>query len=155
MQIRLFQPEDTSVIMQLFYATVHRVNCRDYTPAQLAAWAPSDMDEVQWRARFSQPTTFVALLNQSIVGFCEFAPDGHIGCFYSHYQHQGQGVGTAMLQHVEQIAQTQRLQQLYTEASITAQSFFERHGFETLGAQQVERRGILLSNFKMRRALTY
>jgi GNAT superfamily N-acetyltransferase len=153
MQIRLFHPDDTPTLMQLFYETVHQVNCRDYSPEQLVAWAPPDMEEGQWRSRLSQPTTFVALFHEIIVGFCEFAADGHIGCFYTHYQHQEQGVGTALLEKVQGIAQQQQLRQLYTEASITARPFFEHHGFETLAAQQVARRGVLLGNFRMRKVL--
>jgi GNAT superfamily N-acetyltransferase len=153
MQIRAFQPADTPILMQLFYDTVHQVNCCDYTPDQLDAWAPQTMSEVDWRSRLSQPMTLVAVQNAEIVGFCELALDGHIGCFYCHYQHQGQGVGTALLDHIEAIARQQSIPRLYTEASITARPFFERRGFETLGAQQVRRQGIVLRNYTMQKIL--
>lgn len=36
-----------------------------------------------------------------------------------------------------------------THASITAKGFFEKRGYQVAKEQQVERRGILLTNYKM------
>ena len=38
-----------------------------------------------------------------------------------------------------------------THASITARPFFEKRGYQVVKEQQVERQGILLTNFVMRR----
>lgn len=35
MYIREYEPSDCPAMAVLFYDTVHRVNCRDYAPAQL------------------------------------------------------------------------------------------------------------------------
>ena len=54
MQIRLrrYRPEDCPLLGQLFYDTVHTVNAVDYTPEQLAAWAPELPDMEQWNRSF-------------------------------------------------------------------------------------------------------
>ena len=39
-----------------------------------------------------------------------------------------------------------------THASITARPFFERRGWHVVKEQQVERRGVLLTNFVMERS---
>ncbi len=39
MEIRSYAPSDIREMAALFYDTVHTVNARDYTPAQLDAWA--------------------------------------------------------------------------------------------------------------------
>ena len=39
--------------------------------------------------------------------------------------------------------------QITTYASITAKAFFEKRGYKTVRKQQVERNGILLTNFVM------
>lgn len=42
MKIRKYEIADTEQIVQLFYDTVQQVNIRDYTKAQVDAWAPAD-----------------------------------------------------------------------------------------------------------------
>lgn len=39
MYLRRYRPEDCPSMAALFFDTVHTVNARDYTPAQLDAWA--------------------------------------------------------------------------------------------------------------------
>ena len=44
MKIRTYEIGDTQKIIKLFYDTVREVNIRDYTKAQVDAWAPADID---------------------------------------------------------------------------------------------------------------
>jgi putative acetyltransferase len=111
------------------------------------------LDWSQLLAAFSSQWTFVAAEGPEVIGFCELERDGHIGCFYCHYQHQRQGVGSSLLKHVEAIALQHGIDRLQTEASITAKPFFERHGFQTLEAQCVERYGVMLLNYRMAKSL--
>ena len=46
--LRAFRAEDLAAVQHLFRDTVWHVNCRDYTPAQLAAWAPETFDAARW-----------------------------------------------------------------------------------------------------------
>ena len=48
MHIRTYQPSDCEEIAELFYRTVHSVNAKDYSPAQLDAWATGHVDLEQW-----------------------------------------------------------------------------------------------------------
>lgn len=43
-EVRPYVKRDAPEIARLFYETVHVVNRRDYTPAQLDAWAPEVPD---------------------------------------------------------------------------------------------------------------
>jgi putative acetyltransferase len=149
MHIRPAQFSDASVLTRLFYDTVHHVNCRDYSQEQVDAWAPTLTDRGHWQPQFLSQWTFVAEEGTKILGFCELERDGHIGCFYCHYQHQRQGVGSLLLQHLEAIALQRGIERLHTEASITAKPFFERWGFQVAQAQEVERHGVRLRNFVM------
>jgi putative acetyltransferase len=62
-------------------------------------------------------------------------------------------VGRAILAGLEAEAQRLGLRRLDLEASITAKPFFEACGWRTLAQQQVERRGQLLTNFRMEKEL--
>jgi len=139
--------------MALFIGSVRKVASRDYDPDQIMAWAPDVLDRDRWLARQGSRPTWVATISGEIAGFSDLEPDGHIDMMYVHADHQGRGVAKSLLLHIERVARVQGLGRLYTEASITARPFFERHGFGVISAQEVERRGQRLINYRMERRL--
>jgi putative acetyltransferase len=127
------------------------VACRDYTPAQIDAWAEVDRD--QWRQRRLSRPTWVALLDRAPVGFADLAPGGQLDMMYVHAAHQRIGVATSLLAAVEAAARAQRVEGLLTNASITGRPFFERRGFSVVSSQEVTVRGQSFSNFCMEKRL--
>lgn len=154
MLIRNYQPTDLPQLVQLFYNTIHQVNSRDYTPEQVAAWAPAVPDETAWQRRYETRIVFVAEDNGQVAGFAELEPIGHIDCFYCHHAYQGQGVGKRLYHRLEQEARSLHLDRLWVEASITAKPFFEHLGFQTLHENQVLRNQVILINYSMEKFLT-
>ncbi|NJM60719.1 MAG: GNAT family N-acetyltransferase [Oscillatoriales cyanobacterium RU_3_3] len=153
MRVRTYEIGDTQEIVKLFYDTVHEINLRDYTKAQVDAWAPADIDIESWTKSLSSKFTFVAEEGGKIAGFGELEANGHIDRFYCHKDFQRKGVGTQILEQIELQAKTSGMHKLFTEASITAKSFFESKGFTVLKQQEVERRGQKLVNFVMEKII--
>ncbi len=153
MNLRAFRPVDTPALIDLFRATVHAVNRRDYSPAQLAAWAPDEIDAAAWKERQSRNMTLVAECEGGIVGFAELTGEGHIHMLYVHKDHQGRGVATALLARLEACALAAGRAKLTTDASLTAEPFFARRGFHRSTEQVVERNGQKLRNFRMEKPL--
>ncbi|WP_016951950.1 GNAT family N-acetyltransferase [Anabaena sp. PCC 7108] len=151
--IREYRPSDTKMIMKLFYDTVHKINIHDYNQEQVNAWAEETMDYEFWHKRLQTKLPYVAENNDEIVGFGELDPDGHIDCFYCHSQYQRKGIGSKLLKHIENMAKSQEIKRLYAEVSITAKPFFQTHGFTIAKEQQVERRGVLFTNYLMEKYL--
>ncbi|MEG4942554.1 GNAT family N-acetyltransferase [Microcoleus sp. F4-D5] len=153
MIVRTYQICDTQKIIKLFYDTVHEVNIRDYTKAQVDAWAPADMDIESWTKSLSSKFTFVAEEGEKIAGFGELEANGHIDRFYCHQDFQRQGVGTQILAQITSKARNLGIKKLFTEASITAKPFFESKGFIVVKKQEVERRGQRFINFAMEKLI--
>ena len=78
-----------------------------------------------------------------IIGFADLAEDGYLDRLYVHRDWQGRGVATALCDALPDA----RL----THASLTARPFFEKRGWHVVREQQVERRGVRLTNFVMER----
>ncbi|MNV98503.1 putative N-acetyltransferase YafP [compost metagenome] len=76
-------------------------------------------------------------------------PQGHIERLFVHKNFQGQGVASALVVALETEARKLHLTEMSTEASITAKPFFKHMGFKVKESQNVERKGVLLTNFKM------
>ena len=130
---------------KLFYDTVHSVNAADYEPRQLVAWADGQVDLEAWDASFRAHRTLVAEEKGELIGFGDITADGYLDRLYVHRLHQRRGVATALCDRLEQLADGP----IVTHASITARPFFEKRGYRVVRRQQVERRGVLLTNFVM------
>lgn len=150
-QIRPYQIGEESQLRELYYHTIHQVNQQHYNAEQRAAWAPERYDENAWTMRIMQSEPFVALHNDTIVGFADVQPDGYIDFFFCHHAYQGKGVGKALMQHLLKTGKRQGIKRFYANVSLTAMPFFQHFGFNIVREQQVVVRGVALSNYLMER----
>lgn len=152
-EIRVFHKQDAEQVAQLFHQTVHEINIRDYSNAQIQAWAPEDIYFRNWAETCSARYTFVADAAGTIIGFGELEANGHIDCFYVHKTYQRCGIGNQIYQAIEAKALEIGLNRLFAEVSITAKPFFQHVGFSTVREQQVARRGEQFTNYVMEKFL--
>jgi putative acetyltransferase len=149
--IRPYRPSDLDVVIAIFQGAIREIASRDYAPAQIEAWA--QVDRAGWESRRLSRPTWVAVIGETIVGFSDLEPDGHLDMMFVHPARQGIGVASALLATAEAAARAQGLTAIFTHASITARPFFERRGFRVVAEQSVEKRGQRLTNFRMEKAL--
>ena len=148
-KIRHYCPEDVGAIVALFRDTVRRINIRDYSVEQVRAWAPDEIDGQRWADRLANRCCVIAEIDGVIVGFADLESDGHLDHLFVHADHQRRGVGAALLAALHGEAARRGIARLFTEASITARPFFERHGYRVLQEQVVVVRGVELVNYRM------
>ena len=146
MKLREYRSGDLREIADLFYQTVHTVNARDYTPEQLDAWADGNPDLEAWDASFQAHETLVAEEDGKIVGFGDLDRSGYLDRLYVHREHQGRGIASLLCGRLEELSEGDVVT---VHASVTAKPFFEKRGYRTVKEQQVNRKGILLTNFVM------
>ena len=145
MLIRKYQPSDCPRLAELFYQTVHEVNKQDYTKEQLNAWATGEVDLNAWNHSFLEHYTLVAVEGDEILGFGDIDETGYLDRLYVHKDHQREGIASRLCGKLEAHVSGN----IRTHASITAKPFFQNRGYKIIKEQQVERRGILLTNFVM------
>lgn len=151
LSIRPYAAADLDGIVAVFLAAVRETASRDYTREQIDAWA--QVDRELWAVRRLGRPTWVALVGQSLAGFTDLEPSGHLDMMYVHPAHQGRGGASSLLEYAEAAARTQGISRIFTEASITAQPFFLRRGFRAVGPNVVEVRGVRMNNFRMEKLL--
>lgn len=146
MHIRKYQTSDIGQIIGLFYETIHSVNAKDYSEAQLNAWASGNTDWREWDRSFLAHYSIVAVKRNVIVGFGDIDKTGYLVRLYVHKDHQRQGIATAICGALEQAVNVAKIT---THASITAVPFFTRKGYQVIKEQRVIRAGIALINYVM------
>ena len=149
MTLRDYTKTDCAELAELFYDTVHTVNAKDYTQEQLDAWATGKVNLEAWNESFQAHHTVVAEMDGKIVGFGDMDETGHLDRLYVHKDYQRRGVAAAICDALEQRT---KAAEFTTHASITARPFFEKRGYTVAREQQVERRGVWLTNFVMKKS---
>ena len=153
LKIRKFQIGDEPELRKLFFKTIRTVNIRDYSEAQVNAWAPEEYDQADWRNKMLSIEPFVAILDKKIVAYADLQADGYIKHFFCHADFQGKGLGKTLMQVLHDAALQQGCIRLYSHVSISAKGFFEHFSFKMLKAQHLEIRGQRLKNFVMEKHL--
>ena len=149
MLLRSYSEKDLKEILALFYDAVHLVAAKDYSPAQLDAWAPRLPDEERWRNSLSAHYALVAEEGGKIVGFADIDGTGYLDRLYAAADFQRRGVGGALADALEKYAFERGAEKISTYASLTAKPFFEERGYVAEARRSVERRGERLTNFSM------
>lgn len=182
-KLRKYVSADCAVLAALFYDTVHTVNAKDYTKAQLDVWATGQVDMEAWDKSFLEHNTVLAEIDGVIAGFADMDCTGYLDRLYVHKDYQHRGVASALCDRLETEALAasdkisaagdgscaasdkisaadnkkadikNRVFCFTTHASITARPFFEARGYSVIRGQQVERQGIFLRNYVMKKTV--
>src|SRR5690606_17866754 len=96
---------------------------------------------------------WVAETKGRLSGFCAWTLDGYLDLLFVGPEHVRLGVATALYGVAENDLRARGVQRVHTQASLTAQPFFRRHGFRLINHQIVHMRGVDLPNAVMEKLL--
>lgn len=137
----------------LFRDVVHSVNLRDYTQAQVDAWAPrGDSARSAVVSRLSEQFVVGVRAGGLLVGFGSF-DGGGIDMLYVREDYLRQGIASCILRRLEAKALAAGVDVMRADVSLTAMPFFERRGYRVVQRQVVKRRGVFLENAQMEKPL--
>ena len=140
MRLRRYRTEDLPILARLFGETVRQVNCRDYTLPQVEAWAAGEADLLTRDSWFQRLYTLVAEAGGRIVGYGNVEDTGYLDHLFVRWDCQGQGIGTALLEAVLDLADNwlmlHRVElEVYADNG-DAIRLYQRFGFETEGRKR-------------------
>ncbi len=128
--IRSYTSADLQSVVDLFTQTVHRISSAYYSPEEIEAWAPSKPNMDEWAERLSQSRVIVYEAEQQICGFGSINPETNtLELLYTHCDYQNQGIGSAIIDDLEQIALEYGCTELFLTTSATAWPFYQKRGY--------------------------
>ncbi len=102
-----------------------------------------------WVDRLGSGTVLVAEEGERMAGFTRLDEDGNIDLLYVDPAFERCGVATRLVEKLTEMAKNLGFRRLHADVSVTARPFFEAQGFEVVEGQSVERRGVVLRNYRM------
>lgn len=146
---RPYRAEDLPQILNLFYRAVHTICQKEYTPVQLDAWAPSQLDTEAWARSLDAHFTRVAVENDKILGFADLEEPDYFDRLYILPEALHLGIARELAAQMEARAQQLGAHRITVHASKTAKGFFLHQGYRVIREQSVERYGVSLTNYVM------
>jgi putative acetyltransferase len=153
MIIRRYEAGEEQAVWNVYFRATHESNGRDYHPDLLRRWAPPDQDMAEWADRLEKGNPLVAEMDEAVVGMAELEATGEIGYFYVLPDHQGRGIGGALLTAIEGEAREAGVRELTADVSITAKDFFVGRGFRIMESRANVIIGHPAPNFAMSKVL--
>lgn len=136
-RIELAQPEDAAAIAETHYAAVHQTARSFYPEEVINDWSrPVNPDRIERIKRaIENPDEWMIVARQDnlVVGFGSIASKGNqlLG-LYVHPSFGRHGIGARILTALEREARSLELPYLQMDASINAEVFYRKHGFEVI-----------------------
>ncbi|MCA1055822.1 GNAT family N-acetyltransferase [Rossellomorea aquimaris] len=149
MIVRDFLRQDALPALRLFKETIRQVNLGDYSEGQVEVWSNSFGRFEEWEGRLERHRTIVAEDEGGLTGFVSLDREGVVDLLYVHKDYQRRGIASRLLDRAERYAASINIHELYTEASLTARPFFEKHGYKIVRKQTKQVKGVDFINFIM------
>lgn len=145
--------QDVGMITKLFRDTIQNVNSKDYPEDEIEDWSSWWTDHDKWQERIEEQYFIKAMIEDNIVGFSSLATDGYLDFMFTHKDYQRHGVAGNLIRIIERKAKEQGNDLIYSDVSITAKGFFERHGYIVEKQQFKKSRKKELINFRMTKTI--
>jgi len=130
-EIRLASEADAEAISRVILAALRESNAKDYSPDIIARVAES-FSPAGVRKFLGSRTVFVAIDGENLVGTASL--DGAVvRTVFVSPTAQRHGVGASLMAAIEQAAKAGGIATLSVPSSLTAQGFYEKLGFATVG----------------------
>ncbi|WNC88454.1 GNAT family N-acetyltransferase [Paraburkholderia sp. FT54] len=150
---RAFRAEDAAALAALFHAAVTQLAAPDYDAAAREAWASAAADVPAFAARLARGLTLVALHEGRPAAFAQLYPADHVEMLYVAPGYARQGLAARSLMRLEAAAHAGGAVELGAGVSLSARRSFERAGFQVRAEERVQRNGVSLARFRMRKPL--
>lgn len=144
---------DYVALSRIFFCAVHEGTRGQYSAAQRLAWAGASIDLEHWRKRVATLEGLVAERESEALGFMTLDAGGYIDLAFVLPSRARKGIGAALLGAIESRARSAGMTELSTAASLVAEPFFSRHGWQIAAAEEVTRKNVALRRFQMRKRL--
>ncbi len=153
-KIRPYRNEDADRTLDVFLAAVTITAAADYSEEQIAAWSgPRHRNTTDWDRSMTTRHSYVAVLEDEIVGFSDVNANGYIDMLFVSPRHSRRGIARSLLTFMEIRALDLGAHEMWANVSRTARPLFERHGFEVQVEQRPVLAGVPMTNFRMLKTL--
>lgn len=127
--IRKFTNEDALEVTGLIKAALYKVSAKYYPKNIIRNLIEHYSAKMLVNKNKTRPV-FVATIKNKIVGTVQLAEDGWICAMFVRNGYQKHGIGTRMLEKIEDVARKKKVDALRSHVAINSVDFYKKSGFK-------------------------
>jgi putative acetyltransferase len=147
--IRVAGIDDLKIVRSIFERSISGLTRNDYTQEQREAWMASALDTERWKKKLANDRWWLYEREHVAVAMISLRDVGYIDMLYTLPEESGSGAATELMRHVLGICQKEGIEEVTSDVSHTARPFFEKFGFKAIQENQLNVRGVEMSNWRM------
>lgn len=134
MNIRRAKLADAPIISRIICNTIKYANSKDYTTKEIKVWInANDIAKVKERIKNPDKVTFIILDNNKIVGTSTLnLKERELGSLYVKHNIHNKGIGTKLLEFVENFAKKKKFGRLVLGSTLTSLDFYKNRDYKII-----------------------
>ena len=151
--IRKGEPHDFRAVTEVFQLSIDAGEDH-YSEEQRSVWKESTDNRDRWHRKIRDDYFLVAVDETGkLIGFGSLCWDGYLDVLYVHPEYQRRRVAKSLYKGLQKEAKKRNYDRIFSDASYWAKPFFEAMGFMEIAENEVDKKGVKLTNFRMEKHL--
>jgi putative acetyltransferase len=156
--VRPIHHDEARRFLEVHRASIRNIAARDYPASVIDSWAPLPITQETVNAFLQNPDNEIRLIAEidgkpAGIGAVVIAKSELRACYVAP-EFSRQGIGSALVAEIEDIAREHGLSVLQLESSVTAEPFYVAHGYEVIErGEHMLSSGVRMAAVKMQKRL--
>ena len=155
MNLRQITHKDQLDLKKVYFDAIQSIDDQIYTLDQKRAWCSQAWDNPNFEISISKGKGWLINNEEEIIAFALRYPDNKISLFYCLGKSQRKGLGTKLLNQIEEDARNEGLRFLITEASLISYKLFLKNNWEVRRKEKIIINNKLFERYKMVKNFNY
>ena len=149
MNLRQITIKDQLELKKVYFDSIQSINEKIYSKEQKRAWSSQAWNNSNFDKSITEGKGWLLSEKGIIIAFATRYPKNRVALFYVKGKFQRKGLGSKLLQKLEDEAKKEGLDSLSTEASLISYELFLKNGWEIIRKEKVTINNIFFERYKM------
>ncbi len=149
MNLRQITIKDQIELKKVYFDSIQSLDEKIYSKEQKRAWSSQAWDNPNFKKSIIKGKGWLLSDKGTIIAFATRYPINRIALFYCKGKFQRKGIGSKLLQKLEDEAKREGLDSLSTEASLISFKLFLKNGWKIIRKEKVTINNIFFERYKM------
>ncbi|MBK17038.1 MAG: GNAT family N-acetyltransferase [Prochlorococcus sp. SP3034] len=154
MYLRQTNIHDKSIIKSIYLDSINSIDVKIYSPQQKFAWCSQAWENPEFNNAITKGKGWIVGESSYFRGFAIRYPKNKLSLFYCRADSKRKGIGTMLLNKIEQEAKNDNISSIKTEASLISYRLLLKRDWKIIRKENIIIKNTIFNRYKMIKNLT-